>query len=677
MRMIVCLLAFICLGIQGEGRIAPATSIAREWNEEILAAIRIDLPNPPVHARNLFHLSSVMYDAWAAYETNAAGYLYHQKHSADDLEAARRETISYAAYRLLTNRYTLSAGKTNTLPRLEAKLISLGYNPEVQTLDGESPAAIGNRIAALISEFSIEDGSFQSRGYRDLPFNEGGYLSVNPPLVTGASDTFIANINRWQPLIITNAVSQNDIPVDQVQKFVGSQWKGARPFALQRDYPDDLWSDPGPPPQLGGAGDAEFRAQVVEVIRLSSQLDPSSDEIINISPGAIGNNTLGTNDGSGHPVNPVTGQPYLPQMVKRADFGRVLAEYWADGPKSETPPGHWNLIANQVSDSPGFQKRIGGAGPLVDALEWDVKVYFAINGAMHDAACAAWSLKRQYDGWRPISAIRGMGQLGQSTDRRGLSFHPMGLPLVTNLIEVVTTETSQTGGRHAGFTAGSIVVKSWLGEPADPKNQTGGVGWILATRWTPYQKNTFVTPAFPGYVSGHSAFSRAGAEVMAAVTGSAFMPGGLGVFEARENGYLTFEKGPSSQVQVQWATYFDAADLAGMSRLWGGIHVSADDVGGRKIGAQCGQEAWALAQRYFDGSIVDALEPLELRIDSGFVELKMKTDRGFLYRLQTSPKVEGPYSDLSNEFERATNSTSFWYGEAAPGNGFYRLLKKP
>ena len=74
-----------------------------------------------------------------------------------------------------------------------------------------------------------------------------------------------------------------------------------------------------------------------------------------------------------------------------------LAEFWADGPKSETPPGHWNVIANQVADSPGFELRIGGQGPVVDRLEWDVKTYFALNGAVHDAAVAAWGAKGYYD----------------------------------------------------------------------------------------------------------------------------------------------------------------------------------------------------------------------------------------------------------------------------------------
>src|SRR5207249_2887985 len=90
--------------------------------------------------------------------------------------------------------------------------------------------------------------------------------------------------------------------------------------------------------------------------------------MIDVSPGAFGNNTLGTNDGTGHPVNPVTALPYASNVVKRGDFARVLAEFWADGPSSETPPGHWNVLANGVADYPGFQKRIGvqwGTAPRI------------------------------------------------------------------------------------------------------------------------------------------------------------------------------------------------------------------------------------------------------------------------------------------------------------------------
>ena len=142
------------------------------------------------------------------------------------------------------------------------------------------------------------------------------------------------------------------------------------------------------------------------------------------------------------------------------------------------------------------------------------------------------------------------------------------------------------------------------GEPAAPATQTSGVRWLRAVEWAPYQKKTFVTPAFAGFTSGHSTFSRAAAEVLTRFTGSAFVPGGLGEFHARAGEYLTFEDGPSVDVHVQWATYYDAADMAGQSRLWGGIHVQADDFMGRMTGSQVGIGAWQLATRYFDGTAV-------------------------------------------------------------------------
>src|SRR5262245_45707360 len=102
------LLQFLALAIAlSSAPSAPAAqSIARAWDERILLAIRNDTPHPPAQARNLFSLSICMYDAWAAYDTNGAvGYLYRSKHSAADVSAARREAISYAAYRILKERY--------------------------------------------------------------------------------------------------------------------------------------------------------------------------------------------------------------------------------------------------------------------------------------------------------------------------------------------------------------------------------------------------------------------------------------------------------------------------------------------------------------------------------------------------------------------------------------------
>ncbi len=85
------------------------------------------------------------------------------------------------------------------------------------------------------------------------------------------------------------------------------------------------------------------------------------------------------------------------------------------------------------------------------------------------------------------------------------------------------------------------------------------------------------------------------------MTGSAFFPGGLGEWTVEADG-LEFEAGPTEAVTLQWATYRDAADEAGVSRLYGGIHVRADDLAGRVLGAQVGADAWDLAQTYFDGT---------------------------------------------------------------------------
>ena len=104
---------------------ATGPSIARVWDEEILAGIRMDRPNPPVHARNLFHLSAAMYDVWAAYDPVAVGYLYHSKHPAADVAAARRQAISFAAYRILAERYALSRAATNTLPAIVCRKTSM------------------------------------------------------------------------------------------------------------------------------------------------------------------------------------------------------------------------------------------------------------------------------------------------------------------------------------------------------------------------------------------------------------------------------------------------------------------------------------------------------------------------------------------------------------------------
>lgn len=581
------------------GAPSPEThSTARQWDEELLQAIRVDFPRPPIHARNLFHLSIGMWDAWAAYDATGDGVLVTEKPATLDPPAARSAAMSFAAYRVLSSRYAVSPNAAGSAAAFRSRMNTLGYDPDFTATAGASPSALGNRIGAAVLAFGATDGANENLNYADPT-----YSPVNDPLIVKVAGATMIDPNRWQALALDSIVGQNGIPIPgKIQVFVGPQWGDVTSFAL--DLPSVL---PPPPPRLHDSiSDADFKAQAVEVILASSRLSPDDATLIDISPGAVGNNPLGTNDGTGYALNPVTGQPYVAQPVRRGDFGRVLAEYWADGPTSETPPGHWNTIANYVVDHPSFERRFEGSGPVVDALEWDVKMYLALNAAVHDAAVGAWGSKRVYDSSRPISMIRYMGGLGQSSDPMGQSFHPDGLPLVPGLVEIITSASSAPGERHAALSAfvGEVAILAWPGEPANPETEYSGVHWIRAKRWVPYQRSTFVTPPFAAYVSGHSTFSRSAAEVLTRMTGSPYFPDGLGEFATPQDDFLAFEIGPSAPVTLQWASYYDAADQAGESRIWGGIHIAADDFAGRILGATVGNEAYDLALTFFDGTAV-------------------------------------------------------------------------
>ncbi len=449
-------------------------SVARLWNEALLAAIRRDFPAPTVHARNLYHVSAAMWDAWAAYDPVADGVFVDADIELADATSARRKAISYAAYRLLSHRYRNAAGGDESLHQFDQLMADLCYPADRTLTRGDSPAALGNRIAARIIERTLHDGSREAEGYVSTD-----YRSVNEPMEVKQPGTQMADPNRWQPLVLESSFAQNGLPLPLgPQRFVGPHWGEVTPFALPEPVMPGLPIDPGAPPQLHDPlTDAEFKQAAVEVLRLSSQLDPRDGVMVDISPASLGGSTLGTNDGSGHEVNPFTSLPYVPNEVPRADFARVLAEFWADGPSSETPPGHWNALANEVVDTPGFVRRMGGVGEELDPLEWDVKLYLALNGAVHDAAIAAWGTKGHYDSARPISMIRWMGGLGQSSDPDLPSYHPDGLPLIPGEVELITPDTVAAGERHEHLAehVGEIAVLAWSGNPDDRETELGGV----------------------------------------------------------------------------------------------------------------------------------------------------------------------------------------------------------
>jgi hypothetical protein len=605
-------------------------SIARLWNEALLEAIRNDFARPTVHARNLYHLSGAMYEAWAAFspaqqmllttdQATAMQSVFRHRPAHDQQEA-----ISFVAYRLLVHRFRNSPGGRYTLGRLQTLFRLLGYDEENTLTDfgSGSPAALGNYLAQRWIEFGLRDGANEQNQYANQ-----FYQPVNAVLTpTEPGPGTLTHPNRWQPLNFDQFIDQsgNLIP-GHSPAFQNAEWGAVTPFALTssdrqiRERAGKKFSfyfDPGPPPALDSANLEStqlYQWGFSLVSEWAAHHDLEDDEWIDISPKSLGNlasypatrqemqqyyqweNCLG----KGYGVNPKTGKPYVAQRVRRGDFTRVLAEFWADGPKSETPPGHWFTIINYVADHPEFKKRWRGQGPEMDDTEWYLKSYVTLGGALHDAAITAWSLKGYYDYVRPISAIRYMGGLGQSTNPRWPNYHPWGMPLKKNVAELVTQDDPLVGENREHLF--KVKLRTWKGPRyiREPKTEIAGVDWILAENWWPYQRPTFITPPFAGYISGHSTYSSAAAEVLTLITGDPFFPGGLGEFRARKNRYLVFEEGPSTDVVLQWARYKDAADQSALSRIWGGIHPPQDDVPGRVLGQRVGAQAFRKAEELF------------------------------------------------------------------------------
>ena len=534
-------------------------------------------------------------------------------------------------------RFSGSPNAASSIARFDNLMTTLGYDVNYTTINytNNNPADLGNYIAQKVIDMGFADGARQAQNYGYL-----NYLPVNSPLdISTSGNPTMTDPNRWQPLTIVTAYDQNGNPVPSLQRFVCPEWGRVIPFSMPlssavhytrdgADYP--VYYDPGTPPMLdtinvSSASSQYFKWGHEMVAAWSSHLDPADPTMWDISPKSMGNNlsyptTLagqqsfynfanGGDPGMGYTINPITGLPYVQQLVKRGDYTRIVSQYWADGPTSETPPGHWFVLLNQVSDYPGFQKKYEGTGAVLSNLEWDVKTYFSLAGAMHDAAIACWGIKGWYDAPRPISMIRKMAKYGQSSDPMKPHYHPAGLQLIPNFIDIIYAGDPLAGAGNVNVN--KIKIKAWKGFSFinNPYADVAGVGWILAEDWMPYQRSTFVTPPFSGYISGHSTYSRAGAQMLTMLTGSPYFPGGLGeyVIPANSN-FLGFEAGPSTEIRLQWATYKDASDQASVSRIWGGIHPPFDDIPGRQIGAQIGNAAHVKAKSYFTSSVL----PLEL-----------------------------------------------------------------
>src|SRR5207245_2965577 len=156
-------------------------------------AIRRDATAPTTRASERFDVSAAMWDAWAAYEPKADGYFVPEKDKAPDVEAARETAISYAAYRVLLWRYSYGANMQVTVDELTRTMRSLCYRLDFTSTKGDSPAALGDRIAAAVIRYGRSDGSLERLHYADE-----SYVPVNAPLVVAQPGTVMHDPTFWQ-----------------------------------------------------------------------------------------------------------------------------------------------------------------------------------------------------------------------------------------------------------------------------------------------------------------------------------------------------------------------------------------------------------------------------------------------------------------------------------------------
>jgi hypothetical protein len=475
------------LGAARTGGAGP--NVVVRWNQALLQGVRDSRLGPPMVARALAVAHTCAYDAWSAYDrlavgTGLGGALRRPAH--ERRYENKIEALSYATYRAAVD---LFPGSKTTV--FDPLLASLGLDPENRSRD-TTPAGIGNVAAEAVLATRHRDGANQlgdeAGGAQGVPYSDyTGYMPANEPMDTTAAfdPSTIHDPSSWQPLRYVDAAGNLVTPA-----FVGAQWQHVRPFALASG---ELRPQAGP----ARFGSPEFTAQAHELVDLSAAL---------------------------------------------TDEQKLIAEYWADGPRSELPPGHWNLFAQQVLER-------DATGSREHDLDRAVQLFFALTNAIFDAGCCAWDDKVAFDSVRPITAIR--------------------------------------------WLFGGTRITAWGGPGR-------GTRAIAGEDWFPYQPTTFPTPPFAEYASGHSMFSAAGAEILRAFTGSDRFGGSITL----PRGSSRVEPGlvPAHDVTLTWPTFSDAAAQAGMSRRYGGIHFAQRDLDGRAAGRAVARRCWGKALTYFDGT---------------------------------------------------------------------------
>ena len=338
-------------GLQSE-RLAACRSrrnnVVIDWNDAFLQGVRDSKLGPPMVARALAIGHTCIYEAWAPYDQMAAGTVLGgalRRPRPERTQANKERATSFAAYRAAVDIFP--ASKSSVFDPL---MRTLGCDPDDLSTDTSTATGIGNLAAKAVLDFRHADGANQlgdePGGVPGMPYSDyTGYAPVNGPMDirTPFDPTLVHDANSWQPLRYIDG-GGNLV----TQAFVGAQWQRVTPFALSSQ--SQLRSSAGP----ATYGSAEYRAQAQALLDLSAGL---------------------------------------------TDQQKMIAEYWADGPNTELPPGHWNLFAQFVSrrERHGRDER---------GIDGDVKLFFALNNAMFDAGICAWDNKCQFNSVRPITAIR-------------------------------------------------------------------------------------------------------------------------------------------------------------------------------------------------------------------------------------------------------------------------------
>ena len=221
------------------------------------------------------------------------------------------------------------------------------------------------------------------------------------------------------------------------------------------------------------------------------------------------------------------------------DARKSAVEFWNEWGSS--PPHHLIELTTFVSNLRGLR---------TDA---DVKLFFVVGNVLLDASIAAWDAKYAYDYVRPLTAIRGLGDVAIK------AWRPRSLPAILAYSSPATT----------GALAATPV-------PA-------GIAEVRAAEWESY----LPTPSFPSYVAGHSTFCAAWARAMTLTTGSPELD-----FHKTVKHLYVEQRKLAPPVTLDYATFDAAAEACGQSRIWGGVHWPVDNERGLELGRRIGENAW-------------------------------------------------------------------------------------